>query len=91
MSGIKRQERDLRPALVFLTGDLIAVPIPLDREEVVLGRALEADVRINDSKVSRLHARILTIENARNRKNRIYSQRSQFTQRHASQRRKSEQ
>ena len=48
--------RDLRPSLVFLTGDLIAVPIPLDRDEVLLGRALETGVRINDSKVSRMHA-----------------------------------
>jgi diguanylate cyclase (GGDEF)-like protein len=52
--------RDLKPALVFLSGELIAVPIPLDREEVILGRALEADVRINDTQVSRQHARILT-------------------------------
>ena len=50
--------RDLRPSLVFLTGDLIAVPIPLERDEVVLGRALEAGVRINDTKVSRMHASI---------------------------------
>jgi diguanylate cyclase (GGDEF)-like protein len=50
--------RDLKPALVFLSGDLIAVPIPLEREEVILGRALEADVRINDTQVSRQHARI---------------------------------
>ena len=48
--------RDLRPSLVFLTGDLIAVPIPLERDEVALGRALEAGVRINDTKVSRMHA-----------------------------------
>ena len=61
MKSSKRLERDLRPALVFLTGDLIAVPIPLEREEVILGRALEADVRVNDSKVSRRHARILTV------------------------------
>src|SRR5688572_8884482 len=54
----ERLKRDLRPALVFLTGDLIAVPIPLEREEVILGRALEADVRVNDTKVSRRHARI---------------------------------
>ncbi len=52
--------RDLKPALVFLSGELIAVPIPLDREEVILGRALEADVRVNDFQVSRQHARILT-------------------------------
>ena len=60
MNQSQRPKRDLRPALVFLTGDLMAVPIPLEREEVILGRALEADVRINDSKVSRRHARIIT-------------------------------
>lgn len=60
MQEAKRQQRDLRPALVFLSGELIAVPIPLEREEVILGRTLEADVRINDSKVSRRHARINT-------------------------------
>lgn len=47
-----------RPALVSLRGELLAVPIPLERDEVILGRALEADVRINDSRASRLHARI---------------------------------
>jgi len=61
MNKSKRRERDLRPAVVFLTGDLLAVPIPLEREEVILGRALEADVRINDTKVSRRHARINTV------------------------------
>ena len=50
--------RDLKPSLVFLTGELIAVPIPLERAEVILGRALEADVRVNDTQVSRRHARI---------------------------------
>ena len=60
MQKPKRQERDLRPALVFLTGDLIAVPIPLEREEVILGREIGADVRVNDSKVSRRHAAIIT-------------------------------
>lgn len=49
-----------RPALVFLRGELMAVPIPLERKEVTLGRALDADVRINDSQASRLHARIRT-------------------------------
>ena len=49
-----------RPALVFLRGELLAVPIPLERSEVTLGRALEADVRVNDSRSSRLHARITT-------------------------------
>lgn len=58
-----RNPRDLRPALVFLNGDLIAVPIPLEREVVVLGRALEADVRINDTKSSRRHATITTVVN----------------------------
>jgi len=49
-----------RPALVFLRGELLAVPIPLERAEVTLGRALDADVRINDSQASRLHAQICT-------------------------------
>jgi diguanylate cyclase (GGDEF)-like protein len=61
MQKATRRPRDLRPALVFLSGELIAVPIPLEREEVILGRALEADVRVNDAGVSREHARILTI------------------------------
>jgi diguanylate cyclase (GGDEF)-like protein len=60
MIKAERKPHELRPALVFLGGELIAVPIPLDREEVLLGRALEADVRINDSKVSRRHAKITT-------------------------------
>ncbi|MEO6335150.1 MAG: GGDEF domain-containing protein [Pyrinomonadaceae bacterium] len=59
----ERLKRDLRPALVFLSGELIAVPIPLEREEVILGRAIEADVRINDAMVSRRHARINKILN----------------------------
>ncbi|HZI17819.1 MAG TPA: GGDEF domain-containing protein [Pyrinomonadaceae bacterium] len=50
--------RERHPALVFLRGELIAAPIPLDRPEVTLGRALEADVRVNDARASRLHARI---------------------------------
>ncbi len=52
--------RDIRPSLVFLSGELIAVPIPLDREAVILGRALEAEIRVNDTQVSRQHARITT-------------------------------
>jgi diguanylate cyclase (GGDEF)-like protein len=68
MSTPERKSRDLRPALVFLSGELIAVPIPLEREEVILGRALEADVRINDSKVSRRHARIATVNDPGTRK-----------------------
>jgi len=51
---------DRRPALVFLRGELMAVPIPLERSEVTLGRALDADIRVNDSRASRLHARITT-------------------------------
>ena len=53
-----------RPALVSLRGELLAVPIPLDRDEVTLGRALEADVRINDTRASRLHARIIVERSA---------------------------
>ncbi len=61
---MKNQIRDVRPALVFLTGDLLAVPIPLEREEVILGRASDADVRVNDPKVSRRHACLTTITDA---------------------------
>lgn len=53
--------RDVRPSLVFLSGELFAVAIPLEREEVVLGRAIEADVRVNDFLVSRKHARITAV------------------------------
>ncbi|HEX2640282.1 MAG TPA: GGDEF domain-containing protein [Pyrinomonadaceae bacterium] len=58
METAEALQRDLQPALVFLSGDLIAAPIPLEREEVILGRALAADVRINDTKISREHAKI---------------------------------
>lgn len=57
MNDSKMTRRDLKPALVFLSGELIAVPIPLEREDVILGRALEADVRVNDTQVSRQHAK----------------------------------
>lgn len=66
MPRSKRQNPDLRPALVFLNGDLLAVPIPLERETVILGRALESDVRINDAKISRRHARIDKVFDAEN-------------------------
>ena len=59
-SGQYQRRSDRRPALVFLRGELLAVQIPLDREQVTLGRALDADIRINDSRASRLHARITT-------------------------------
>lgn len=60
MKESMRPPRELRPTLVFLTGELFAVPIPLEREEVILGRALSADVRINDKRISRRHAKINT-------------------------------
>jgi len=55
-----------RPALVFMRGDLLAAPIPLERDEVILGRALEADIRVNDARASRLHARIRIEHDAQN-------------------------
>lgn len=64
MQKPERSYRDLTPSVVFLSGELIAVPIPLEREEVTLGRALEADVRVNDAKVSRLHATITSVINS---------------------------
>ena len=57
-TSFKPQQKERRPALVSLRGELMAVPIPLERDEVVIGRAIEADVRLNDSRASRLHARI---------------------------------
>jgi diguanylate cyclase (GGDEF)-like protein len=59
-SGQYELRAERRPALVFLRGELLAVPIPLERPQVTLGRALDADIRINDSRASRLHARIST-------------------------------
>jgi diguanylate cyclase (GGDEF)-like protein len=56
--GTKSTQKERRPALVSLRGELMAVPIPLERDDVIIGRALEADVRLNDSRTSRLHARI---------------------------------
>ncbi|HEY5885375.1 MAG TPA: GGDEF domain-containing protein [Pyrinomonadaceae bacterium] len=59
----KKRLMERRPALVSLRGELLAVPIPLERDRVTIGRALEADVRLNDFRASRLHARITTIAN----------------------------
>jgi diguanylate cyclase (GGDEF)-like protein len=61
---VTASERERHPALVFLRGELIAAPIPLDRNVVTLGRALEADVRVNDARASRMHARIDTERDA---------------------------
>jgi len=54
---VKSIQRERRPALVSLRGELMAVPIPLERDEVIIGRALDADVRLNDSRASRLQSR----------------------------------
>lgn len=59
----RRALREVQPTLVFLSGELMAVSVPLERETVSLGRAFEADVRLNDSKVSRLHAKIVSRRN----------------------------
>lgn len=64
MNDTQVVRRDVRPSLVFLSGELIAVPIPLEREDVYLGRALEADVRVNDHQVSRRHAHVMTTKDA---------------------------
>jgi diguanylate cyclase (GGDEF)-like protein len=62
--ALMRAAHERRPALVFMHGEQLAAPIPLERDEVTLGRALEADVRVNDAHASRLHARILTERDA---------------------------
>src|SRR5436190_6079588 len=49
-----------RPVLISLKGELLATPIPLERDVVTIGRALDADIRLNDPKASRLHAQIST-------------------------------
>jgi diguanylate cyclase (GGDEF)-like protein len=49
-----------RPVLISIRGELLATPIPLERDKVTIGRALDADIRLNDSKASRLHAQIST-------------------------------
>jgi two-component system, cell cycle response regulator len=67
MKKVKNQKRELRPTLVFLNGDSMSSSVPLEREEVILGRALGADVRLNDFKVSRQHASISTIHDAETR------------------------
>jgi len=56
VGSVAKLER--RPVLISLRGELIATPIPLERDVVTIGRALEADIRLNDSKASRLHAQI---------------------------------
>ena len=56
LGGYSKLER--RPVLVSLRGELLATPILLERDVVTIGRALEADIRLNDSRVSRLHAQI---------------------------------
>ena len=61
--GPEKTPRDIptterRPVLVALRGELLATPIPLERSKVTLGRALDADIRLNDAKASRLHASI---------------------------------
>ena len=57
---ITRPAHERRPALFSCARKLLAVPIPLERDEARIGRALEADVRVNDARASRLHARIRT-------------------------------
>ena len=65
--GVKSAQKERRPALVSLRGELMAVPIPLERDEVTIGRAIEADVRLNDTRASRLHARITSTVNPETR------------------------
>lgn len=67
MANVKDQRRDLRPTLVFLNGDSMSMSVPLERQEVIIGRALNTDVRLNDFKVSRQHASISTIYDAEKR------------------------
>src|SRR5215510_14460233 len=55
---IDEAQSERRPVLTSLRGELLATPIPLERDVVTIGRSLDADVRLNDSKASRLHVKI---------------------------------
>jgi two-component system cell cycle response regulator len=57
---ISLPQLERRPVLISIRGELLATPIPLERDSVTIGRALEADIRLNDSKASRVHAQIST-------------------------------
>jgi diguanylate cyclase (GGDEF)-like protein len=57
---ISLPQLERRPVLISIRGELLATPIPLERDHVTIGRALDADIRLNDSKASRLHAQIST-------------------------------
>ena len=81
----KSAQNERRPALVSLRGELLAVPIPLERDEVIIGRAIEADVRLNDSRASRLHARISSDLDPRTKYHHLSHYGSRFHQRHTRQ------
>src|SRR4030095_6386728 len=51
--SVARAPRERHPALVFLRGELLAAPIPFERDAVTLGRALEADARVTDAAAAR--------------------------------------
>ena len=39
-TAAKSPQKERRPALVSLRGELMAVPIPLERDQVIIGRAI---------------------------------------------------
>jgi diguanylate cyclase (GGDEF)-like protein len=53
----KAGQRD-RAHLIVLAGESFGQMFPIDRPEVVIGRAADADLRLRDDGVSRRHARI---------------------------------
>lgn len=52
----ERSER--RPAIVVVRGELHRAPVLLEASETIIGRGLDADVRIDDARASRRHARV---------------------------------
>lgn len=54
-------QKPKRPYLMFLAGPLLGKLFPLNEGETVLGRSPEADIVINDSRISRKHLQI-TVE-----------------------------
>ena len=54
-----------KPFLVVMTGKDIAHRYPLLKPEIVIGRAVDADIVLEDGRASRRHARILTPDTGR--------------------------
>lgn len=57
IGGVKTDE-EVRPSLLMVEGGNSRVRYRLDRPEIVIGRELDCLVQVQDSKISRMHAKI---------------------------------